>query len=269
MIDYGKKNILGIKIDAIDYDAAVEKVIEAAKTSRSYTVTALAVHGVMTGVLDNVHALRLNSLDLIVPDGQPVRWAINWLYKLNLPDRVYGPELMLRICRAAESNNLPIFLYGNRDIVLEKLSKRIIHLFPEIKIAGVLPSKFRRVSLSEKQEIIEQIKHSGARILFVGLGCPKQEVWVYEAKNYLDLSMIAVGAAFNFHAGILPQAPIWAQNHGLEWLYRLSKEPKRLWKRYLLLNPLYLSLLIFQKIGLLYRRPINGDLPEQNLCLYG
>lgn len=246
MIDYGKKNLLGIYLNAIDYTAAVTKIITAAQERRSFAVSALAVHGVMTGVLDHEHGYRLNHFDLLVPDGQPVRWALNLLYQTQLPDRVYGPTLTLKVCEAASKAGLPIYLYGNRQEVLERLLANLTARFPELQIAGYQPSRFRQLSPEEKKEVIEKIRISNAAIVLVGLGCPRQEIWVYEHRDHLPMPMLAVGAAFDFHAGTLPQAPAPLQNAGLEWLYRLLCEPKRLWKRYVYLNPLYLYLFFLQ-----------------------
>ena len=250
MIDLGKFNILGILINGIDYDAAVEKVIKSAQESKSFTVSALAVHGVMTGVLDSEQAYRLNQLDLLVPDGQPVRWAMNWLYGTKLKERVYGPTLMLKICDRAAQSGIPIALYGSTATVLNALSANLKTKFPDLQIALQQPSRFRQLSVHEQTEIAAQIRNSRAKIIFVGLGCPRQEVWAFENKDLVKMPAIAVGAAFDFHAGLLPQAPSWMQQRGLEWLFRLHKEPGRLWRRYLYLNPVYLSLLLLQKFNI-------------------
>jgi exopolysaccharide biosynthesis WecB/TagA/CpsF family protein len=250
MINFGKHNLLGIEIDAVDYEATVEKIISAAKKRRSFTVSALAVHGVMTGVLDAIHGARLNQLDLIVPDGQPVRWALNWLHGLHLTDRVYGPTLTLKVCEQAALEGLSIYLYGSRPDVLERLSQNLCNRFPDLHIAGAQPSLFRQVTDIEKRTIADTIMASGASIVLVGLGCPRQEVWIYEYRNLINLPMMAVGAAFDFHAGTQSQAPERLQKWGLEWFYRLVHEPRRLWKRYLLLNPLYLMLLAKQALHL-------------------
>jgi len=259
-----KKNILGTWIDAVDYGTTVSKVIAAAQARRSMTVSALAVHGVMTGVLDRTHRYRLNRLDLVVPDGQPVRWALNWLYRARLSDRVYGPNLMLKVCERAAEENLPIYLYGSRHEVLERLSTNLRARFPGLIIAGCQPSYFRQVSSEEKQKIVKQIRDSGAALAFIGLGCPRQEVWAYEYREDLRMPLVAVGAAFNFHAGVVSQAPVKLQELGLEWLYRLVQEP-RLWKRYLLLNPLYISLLLLQATGLRRFNSFEATPPSDEL----
>ncbi len=203
MIVRGRHNILGIYIDAVECEAAVEKIITHAKNHMGMTVTALAVHGVMTGTLNLTHRFRLNSLNLVVPDGQPVRWALNWLYCTRLPDRTPGPTLMLKVCERAEKESLPIYLYGSKPNVIINLSKNLKAWFPELIIAGTQPSKFRNISPAEKQDIARKIKANGAAIVFVGLGCPRQELWDYEYRDILPMPIIAVGAAFDFHAGRL------------------------------------------------------------------
>jgi exopolysaccharide biosynthesis WecB/TagA/CpsF family protein len=261
MIDGGKKNILGVCVDAVDYQAAVSRIIEAGLRREPFAVSTLAVHGVMTGALDRTHRFRLNSLDLVAPDGQPVRWALNWLHHAGLSDRVYGPLLMLKVCERAAERDLPVYLYGSRPEVVSKLEVALRQRYPRLKIAGSCPSQFRRLTQEEDSEVMRRIQDSGARIVFVGLGCPRQEVWVYEHRNALPMPLIAVGAAFDFHAGTLPQAPAWMQRVGLEWLFRLICEPRRLWKRYLLLNPAYVGLLFLQWSKLHVLRPSDGIPP--------
>ena len=250
MIDRGKRNILGVRIDAVDYEAAVDRIVTAARDGRPLAVSALAVHGLMTGVLDETHRYRLNCFDLLVPDGQPIRWALNWLHRARLPERVYGPELMLRVCRMAAAQGLPIFLFGGKTELLATLSANLTRQFPTLRIAGMRPSLFRRLTVAERDDVVAEVRNSGAALAFVGLGCPRQEVWAFELRGRLSMPLIAVGAAFNFHAGELSQAPSGLQSRGLEWLYRFMQEPRRLWRRYLLLNPLYLTMLFLQMTGL-------------------
>src|SRR3972149_2067571 len=249
MIDRGRHNVLGVRVNAVDHDAAVEAVLTAARHERPLAVSALAVHGLMTGALDRTPRHRLNELDLLLPDGQPVRWALNRLYRTALPERVYGPQLMLDICRRAAEDGLPIYLFGNQQVVLRDLTTNLQARFPKLEIAGAQPSRFRALAAGERDARADAIRASGARILFVGLGCPRQEVFVYEMRRWLSLPMLAVGAAFNFHAGQVAQAPPRLQRWGLEWAFRLAAEPRRLWRRYLFLNPLYLTLLACQASG--------------------
>jgi len=268
LIDKGKKNLLGILVNAVNYEAAVSKVIAAASAGKPMSVSALAVHGVMTGVLDSTHRYRLNHIDLVLPDGQPVRWALNLLYNTKLPDRVCGPNVMLQICERAAEEGLSIYLYGSQASVLEALSRNLCQRFPKLIIAGTQPSKFRQVSPQEKQETAQQIRNSGAAITFVGLGCPRQEVWAYEYRDDLSMPLIAVGAAYDFHAGNLAKSPEWLSNLGLEWVFRMMKEPKRLWKRYVFLNPLFMWLFFLQAFKIKHFDPTDATPPVEEV-LYG
>ena len=246
----GKGNVLGIEVDAIDYAGVVARVMEAAQAGRSLSVTATAVHGIMCGVLDREQRFRLNQHDIVTPDGQPVRWALNLIHGAQLPDRTYGPELMLRLCAAAAAHGLPVGFYGSRPQVLAAMEARLTARFPKLEVVLRKPSLFRRSTAQEQAAIDAEIRASGARIVLVGLGCPRQEVWAYENAPQLSVPVIAVGAAFDFHAGMLPQAPPALQKHGLEWAFRLWQEPRRLWRRYLYLNPLFLLLLAGQTLRL-------------------
>lgn len=266
MIDHGKKNLLGIGIDAVDYEAATERFLSAASKSVRYNTTALAVHGVMTGVQDVVHQYRLNQFEMIVPDGMPVRWGLNLMYGVKLPDRVYGPNLMLKICEGAAQRGLPIFLFGTDQKTLDLLQVRLKEKFPKLQIAGAEPSKFRKLTDTESDELVLRIRESGAKLTFAGLGCPRQEIWAFEMGEQLQMPVFAVGAAFPFHAGTLPQAPKWMQNKGLEWLYRLLSEPKRLWRRYVLLNPAFVLLfgLQYTKLKSFHQRTVPEAIPREN-----
>jgi N-acetylglucosaminyldiphosphoundecaprenol N-acetyl-beta-D-mannosaminyltransferase len=261
VINKGKYPILGVNVHAVDYESAVETIVSAAIEKHPCSVSALAVHGVMTGFMDRVHARRLNGLDLVVPDGQPVRWALWWLYGKKLPDRVYGPNLTLKVARAFAEKDLSIYLYGSKLDTLNQFAYNLTKEFPSLQIAGIEPSKFRKLTETERLELVDRIKLSGASAVFLGLGCPRQETWAYEYRNLLSMPILAVGAAFDFHAGTLPQAPKWMQNAGLEWLYRLIQEPKRLWQRYVILNPLYLWNIFLQYLGLKKIAPLmpNGS----------
>ncbi len=245
----GKRNVLGVQVDAVDYAAATEQVLQAARDRRPFALTALAVHGVMTGVLDPAHNARLNSFDLVTPDGQPVRWALNLLHHAALADRVYGPTLTLRVLERCAAEGLPVYLYGSTEPTLARLVPALERMFPALKLAGVEASKFRSAQPGEALEIADRIRSSGARLVLVGLGCPRQEIFAYAMRPLLDMPLMAVGAAFDYHAGLLKNPPSWMQRHGLEWLWRLGLEPKRLWRRYVLLNPAYLTRLGAQKAG--------------------
>jgi N-acetylglucosaminyldiphosphoundecaprenol N-acetyl-beta-D-mannosaminyltransferase len=250
VIDEGKHNVLGVMVSAVDYEYATDQVVTAARERRPLALTALAVHGVMTGVSDPAHNARLNSFDQVTPDGQPVRWALGVLHGVRLADRVYGPTLTLHVLKRCAEENLPVYLYGSTDAVLDKLVTELHRMFPALRIAGMEASKFRGVTEGEDKEIADRITTSGARVVLVGLGCPRQEVFTYAMRPLLNMPMMAVGAAFDYHAGLLRRPPAWMQKYALEWLWRLFLEPARLWRRYLILNPAYLARLAAQKTHL-------------------
>lgn len=249
-VDAGKHDVLGVLVDALDYDAAIGKVLAAARERRPFALTALAVHGVMTGVNDAVHKARLNALDVVTPDGQPVRWGLTLLHGTRLPDWVSGPELALRVLRRMAREGLAVYLYGSAPQTLDRLAHSLRELFPTLQIAGAEPSKFRLARPGEPVEIAERIVASGARLVLVGLGCPRQEAFVFGMRPLLNVPLMAVGAAFDYHAGLLRPAPTWMQRSGLAWLWRLVREPRRLWRRYLMYNSEYLLLLLAQKLRL-------------------
>lgn len=245
-----KINVLGVAISICTYDSVVEEIIRLAKRQKSAAVTACATHLIMTSFRDDELARMVNEFDIVAPDGQPVRWALNILGNAGLSDRVYGPELMLRICERSAREGIKIFLYGSTVEVVTRLKDNFQEKIPDLLIAGIQPSRFRPLTEEEEHHDIAMINNSGSNICFVGLGCPRQEKWVYEHRGRVNAVMVAVGAAFDFHAGTLRQAPKWMQKRGLEWLFRLIMEPRRLWKRYILNNPQYLLLLFLQWTGL-------------------
>jgi exopolysaccharide biosynthesis WecB/TagA/CpsF family protein len=261
MIDQGKRNLLGVAINAIDYDYAVNRILSDAKAGRRCATTALAVHGVITGALDRVHRHRLNTFELVTPDGQPVRWALNLIYGTGLRDRVYGPKMTLLVCQRAAAEGVPIYLYGSKPEVLAKLEERLQFLCPGLQVVGAHPSEFRLLTAEEQLIAAERIRASGARILFVGLGCPRQEVFTYELSRYLNMPVLAVGAAFDYHSGLLKEPPEMLQRLGLQWLYRLVQEPGRLWRRYLITNSQFVGLVLAQWLHFWRPRLDDNDPP--------
>jgi exopolysaccharide biosynthesis WecB/TagA/CpsF family protein len=268
MIDRGRHNVLGVRVHAVDYEAAIAKIIAAARHRQPMSVAAVSVHGLMVGVRDRTHQYRLNALDMVVPDGQPVRWALNRLHGAKLRDRVYGPQLTLEVCRRASEEGLPIFVFGADDAVLDDFRVGMRRKLPKLEIAGMRPAKYTQVTVAERDELVAAIRSSGARLTLVGLGCPRQEVFVYEMRDVLPMPLLAVGAALNFHAGRLAQAPPVFQRLGLEWAFRLMMEPRRLWRRYLLQNPPYLWFLALQALGVFTFNPEDAPAPQYELC-YG
>jgi len=192
----------------------------------------------------------VNEADLVTPDGMPLVWIMRWKGAKH-QERVYGPTLMLHVLDVASKENIPVGFYGGTQEVLDALIKRMQARFERLNVAFFQSPPFRELSPEEDAEIVERINRSGTRILFVGLGCPKQETWMARHRDKVQAVMLGVGAAFDFHAGLKPQAPAWLQKLGLEWLFRLLTEPRRLWKRYLYHNPRFVVLAIADLLGLL------------------
>ncbi len=242
-----KFDVLGTEVSATTYDELVPKFIAAAKQGQPALATFLPVHGIVTAANDLTYRYRINAFDVVGPDGQPVRWALNRLHLrtqgAGLADRVYGPELMMRLCVAAANHSVPIYLYGSTPEVLAALSVRLTQRCPGLQIAGTESPPFRRLSDGETAAVIDRINSSGAGLLFIGLGCPRQDIFAHDNRHAIRPVQLCVGAAFDFHAGTKKTAPAWMQKRGLEWLFRLTQEPGRLWKRYLVTNTAFIYLM--------------------------
>ncbi len=234
--------VAGIHISQVTYETATGSIIDAARDGRSALVGATSMHGLTLGAIDRSFGDELNQFDMLTPDGQPVRWALNLLHGTGLTDRVYGPNLMLHVCEAAATADLGIYLYGSRPEVLSSLVERLTTRVPGLRVAGYRSPPFRPLTPEEDADDVRDILQSSARLVFVGLGCPRQERWAFAHRDRLSMPIICVGAAFDFHAGTLRQAPAWMQAHGLEWLFRLVMEPRRLWRRYTTYIPIFLAL---------------------------
>lgn len=245
-----KRNLFSVNYSLTDYAAASDLLIEKAKHRNSFGLTALAVHGLIESVWDKKLNTQVNKIDLIVPDGQPIRWALNHFYKAALPDRVYGPTLTLHVLEKADVAGLKVYLYGSTQETLQRFKTFIQKHYPNIEICGIHIDRFRDATPEEDEEDIKKINASGAHIVLVGRGCPRQERWVADHLGKVHAVMMAVGAAFNFHAGDVKQAPRWMQDNGLEWLFRLVQEPGRLWKRYLFTNSYFIYLFLKHQVKL-------------------
>jgi N-acetylglucosaminyldiphosphoundecaprenol N-acetyl-beta-D-mannosaminyltransferase len=244
-----KAPLFGVGMSAVDYRQAADSIISAAKSHRSFGATALATHGLMEAVADQHLREQINSLDLVTPDGQPVRWAMNALSNTSLPDRVSGPDLVRHVCEMAESEEVGIYLYGSSNEVCRAFAARLQAMYPDLLIVGVQPDRFRDATPAEDRDDIQRIHASGAGIVFVGRGCPRQERWVADHLGRVDAAMVAVGAAFDFYAGTLSRAPAWMQRAGLEWLMRLVQEPRRLWRRYFFTNSRFIATFVHHYIA--------------------
>jgi N-acetylglucosaminyldiphosphoundecaprenol N-acetyl-beta-D-mannosaminyltransferase len=241
-----KKSLFQVKYSVTDYAEASQVIIHNAKQHNSFGVSALAVHGLMESYKDKALREKVNKIDLIVPDGQPVRWAINALHGTTMKDRVYGPELTKWVLEGCNKEGLKVYLYGSTENTLGKFKQFIEKTYPRAIVCGVHIDRFREATPEEDAADIAKINQSGANVVLVGRGCPRQEKWVADHLGKINAAMMAVGAAFDFHAGTVKQAPSWMQDNGLEWFFRLVQEPQRLWKRYLFTNSQFIFLFFRQ-----------------------
>jgi N-acetylglucosaminyldiphosphoundecaprenol N-acetyl-beta-D-mannosaminyltransferase len=241
-------SILDIHVNETSYAEATNLIRRWAQSGESKAVYATSVHGAMEAHDAPGFREILNRADLITPDGMPLVWVMR-LKGARSQQRTYGPTLMLNVIEMAARDNIPIGLYGGAKTTLEKLVMRMKSIYPDLMINYAFSPPFRPLNGEEMMQIKHQIITSGARILFVGLGCPRQEHWIDAQRGAIPAVMIGVGAAFDFHAGVKPQAPAWMQKLGLEWLFRLLTEPRRLWKRYLYHIPRFLVLAVMDVLG--------------------
>lgn len=248
--------ILGLRVDVTTYRASRDKILEWAAKGENIYICAANVHMVMAAHDDATIQQSVNQADLVVPDGMPLVWMLR-LMGHSLEERVYGPTLMLKVLEAASAYGIPVGFYGGEPDVLARLSENLLHRYPDLQIVYRFSPPFRDLTPQEDQAICRDIEESQARILFVGLGCPRQELWMAAHVERIQAVKLGVGAAFDFHAGKVRQAPAWMQNKGLEWLFRLFVEPGRLWKRYLKQNPRFAALGIMELIRKRYRAPCN------------
>jgi N-acetylglucosaminyldiphosphoundecaprenol N-acetyl-beta-D-mannosaminyltransferase len=233
-----RAEILGVPLAISDYEQIMDWMdAMIAADSRGY-VTAAAVNLVMSAREDPATLAAVLGATLATPDGQPLVWALKALGHARAT-RVYGPDLMAGFCARAARNGTPVYLYGGRTPeALELLTRRLRERFPGLHIAGGWSPPFRALTPAEEERALADIDDSGAAVVWVGTGQPKQELWMYRVRPRLRAPLlVGVGAAFDFHAGLVPQAPLWMQRNGLEWTYRLAREPRRLWRRYARYNP--------------------------------
>jgi N-acetylglucosaminyldiphosphoundecaprenol N-acetyl-beta-D-mannosaminyltransferase len=229
-------DVLGVHVSAIDMDQAVREIARWIDEGEQHYVCVTGVHGVMESQRDAELLEIHNASGLTTPDGMPMVWAGR--HAGARIARVYGPDLMLEVLAVAEQRGWSSFLYGGGAGIPELLADRLRARFPKLHIAGCYSPPFRPLTAEEDREIVELINAAGPEIIWVGLSTPKQEKWMAAHVGRLTAPiLVGVGAAFDIHAGTLPQAPRWMQRRGLEWLYRLAREPRRLWRRYLSNNP--------------------------------
>lgn len=235
-----KYDLLGVTVSATTYEEASSLIIRAAQQKMDAVITHLPVHGVVLANKNLPLKSKIDSFEIVAPDGQPVRWALNFLYSTRLPDSVRGRELMVKVCQQAAEIGIGIYLYGSQPQVVENLRKNLLRKFPQLQVVGWESPPFRPLTPEEDNATIERINNSNAGIVFLGLGCPKQDVFAYEHRHRLKAVQLCVGAAFDFLSCNKIIAPHWMQQRGLEWLFRLLQEPRRLYRRYFITNTIFL-----------------------------
>ena len=241
-----------VRVDTLDYATTVNILMKLSRREESYYACFANVHMLMEAYDSRYFQGVVNNADLVTPDGMPLVWMMR-LKGERRQERVYGPALMLRLLNAAAREGIPVGFLGGESRVLESLVERMQQRYPGLKIVYAFSPPFTETGLDDDEKLVEGINQSGARILFVGLGCPKQEIWMARHRDRVHMVMLGVGAAFDFHAGVKPQAPAWVQKLGLEWSFRLLTEPRRLWRRYLHHNPRFIALALADLLGLLKR----------------
>ena len=245
-----RANVLGVGVSAITLDSAVVAVAEALEQRIKGYVCVTGVHGVSEAQENAAFREILNQSFLTTPDGMPMVW-MGRLQGFKDMGRVYGPDLMLRVCEWTRTRGFTHFLYGGAPGVADELKRRLEERFPGLQIAGIYTPPFRPLTSEEEKDLVQQVARLKPDILWVGLSTPKQEVFMAKYLEKLDAMLFfGVGAAFDFHAGRMRQAPRWMQRSGLEWLFRLCCEPRRLWKRYFKNNPLFILRATAQLSGL-------------------
>jgi len=244
-----KRKLFSVAYAITDYNAASDLIIEKALAKESFGVSALAVHGLIESVKHKPFRETLEKINMIVPDGQPVRWALNSFFNVDLKDRVAGPILTQHVLAKASDQHLRVYLYGSVPATLKKMQVFIKKNYPNVVVCGVHADRFRDATPEEDIADIEKINASGANLVLVGRGCPRQEKWVAAHIGSINAPMMAIGAAFDFFAGNMKHAPRWMQGAGLEWLYHLYQNPKRTWRRVLTTNPYFIYLFFVCKLG--------------------
>nr|WP_207890486.1 WecB/TagA/CpsF family glycosyltransferase [Rubrobacter taiwanensis] len=258
------RSVLGMRVDATSYEDASRRVVRWAKEGRSAYVCVSTVHMCMETFDCAEFRKTVNGADLVTPDGQPLVWALR---SLGVGDatQVRGADLITCVIERAERERVPIGLYGGTPELLDTFDRKLRSRYPRLRVACRIAPPFRPLTPGEDEAVTREIAASGARILFVGIGCPKQERWMAAHKGRIPAVMLGVGAAFDFHTGRVRQAPRWMQRAGLEWAFRLAMDPRRLWKRYAKHNPRFVALFLLQLLGL--RHPVAH--PPQTGCPNG
>lgn len=232
--------VLDSFIDATTWEDAIGRIVAWGAQRQSRYVTLCNVHSVVTASRSKSFGSVISQADMALPDGSPIAWALR-REGFAKQERISGPDLMWRYLAIAERIGQSVFFYGSTDETLAKLIERVSTAFPKLRVAGKLAPAFRDLTPEEDQAHVDLINQSGANVVFVGLGCPKQEAWMAQHRGRVQAVMLGVGAAFDYHAGTVQRAPVWMQKLGFEWLHRLASEPRRLGSRYLVTNSAFIA----------------------------
>jgi N-acetylglucosaminyldiphosphoundecaprenol N-acetyl-beta-D-mannosaminyltransferase len=239
------RSVIGFPVAALSFDAQIALMLKWAKGKLSKTVCIANVHMVIEANQNQGFADVLRSADLVTPDGMPLVWMLR-LMGVAGQERVAGPDVLAALCSSAPKEGVSLFFLGSQTVILEKMRARLNQEYPALKIAGMEALPFRPMTAEEDEAIVQKLNNSGAGIILVSLGCPKQEVWMAAHQNQVQAVMVGLGGAFPVYAGIHKRAPKFIQSWGLEWLYRLIQEPRRLWKRYFSTMPRFIWLALKQ-----------------------
>jgi N-acetylglucosaminyldiphosphoundecaprenol N-acetyl-beta-D-mannosaminyltransferase len=237
--------VVSLNVNVCNHDSAIRRVVELVGQGKGGYVCFSTVHMVMESHDNAEYAAKVNGADLIIPDGMPLVW-MQKLRGARQAERVRANDLMIMLCRYAEENDLTVGFYGGKQTVIDAILERTKKDFPKLKIAYAFSPPFRPLTEAEDAQITAEINEKNPDILFMGLGCPKQENWMWAHQNKIKAVMLGVGASFDFFAGNVKESPEWLGRLGLEWLFRLTQEPRRLWRRYLILNPRFVRLATLQ-----------------------
>ncbi len=242
-------NVIGSPIDKLSWSSALSRISVWAKLGKSSYVCICNAHSVVTARQCSEFREVIRAADMATPDGAPVAWLMRRTGALG-QERINGPDLMWRYCIDAADRGEPIYLYGGSQSTLDILNKLLPEKIPGLKIAGSYSPPFRELTKEEDADVVRAINQSGAKTVWVSLGCPKQERWMAAHRGRVHAVMIGVGAAFDYHAGVIKRAPLWMQHNGLEWLHRLCSEPRRLFKRYVTTNTMFIFYAIRQLLNI-------------------
>ncbi len=231
--------VLGVPVDLIDWDSAVQRICGWAGSRQSRYVSICDAHSIVRASRDPIHGRHIHEADMVTPDGWPVAWMLRQTVDPG-QQRINGPDLMWKVLRQAEQEGLRVYFYGTTAATLAALETRLKQAYPRLQIAGMHAPPFRPLTAEEDEADIEAIHRSGAHLVMTGLGCPKEDRWMWEHRGRVHAVSLGIGAGIDFWAGNVRRAPQWMRDHALEWLFRLGCEPRRLWRRYLVHNSLFI-----------------------------